>query len=103
MFTLYGFPLWFYNKAPLSYPLKVLRAMQCRAALWILGAFRTSPSSSIEAIAGLVPTHLHLQKLSGRLQLQTHSLPPNHIINSLLEARHSSNEVHSPTINGELN
>ena len=32
--------------------------------------------------------------MSGRLQLQTYSLPPNYIINSLLEARHSSNEVH---------
>jgi len=37
--ALYRFLLWFYNKALLLYPLKVLRAMQCRAALWILGVF----------------------------------------------------------------
>ena len=30
---LYDFLLWFYNKAPLAYLLKVLRNMQCRAAL----------------------------------------------------------------------
>ena len=37
--ALYSFQLWFYNKAPLSYPLKVLEKIQRRAVLWILGAF----------------------------------------------------------------
>ena len=31
--ALYGFQLWFYNKAPLSYPLKILGKMQRRAAI----------------------------------------------------------------------
>ena len=31
--TLYEFQLWFYNKAPLLYPMKVLRKMQRRAAI----------------------------------------------------------------------
>ena len=31
--ALYGFQLWFYNKVPVPYPLKVLRKMQRRAAL----------------------------------------------------------------------
>ena len=40
--------------------------MQRRAVIWILGAFKTFPSFSIEAIAGLMPINLHLQKLGGR-------------------------------------
>ena len=31
--ALYRFQLWFYNKAPLSYPMKILRKMQRRAAI----------------------------------------------------------------------
>ena len=52
--TLYGFPLWFYNKVSLAYLLKVLRNMQYRAALWILEAFCTSPLLDIETIADLI-------------------------------------------------
>jgi len=51
------------------YHLKILGKMQRRAAIWILGALKTSPSFGIKAIAGLVPIKLHLQKLGGRLQL----------------------------------
>jgi len=65
--TLYSFQLWLYNKAPLLYPLKMLGKMQRRKAIWILGAFKTSTSFSIEAIAELIPINLHFQKLSGRL------------------------------------
>ena len=79
--------MWYYNKAPLSYPLKVLRNMQRRAALWILGAFCTSLLSGIEAIAGLIPIHLHVQKLNSRFHLRAHTLLSNHIIKSLLETR----------------
>jgi len=46
-------------------------------ALWILGAFHTSPTMEIEAIAGLIPIYLHLCMLSDRLQLQTSLLPQN--------------------------
>ena len=52
------------------------------------------PSLGIEAIAGLIPIQLHLQKLSRRIQLWTHSLLPNYIINSILEVRYSSNKEH---------
>ena len=58
--ALYGFQLWFYYHALLSYPLKALGKIQRRAAIWILGAFETSPSEGIEAIAGLIPIKLHL-------------------------------------------
>jgi len=78
--ALYRFQLWFYNQAPMTYHLKALGKMQRRAAIWILGAFKTSPSYGIEAITGLVPIKLHLQKLGGRSQLQAHKLPPNHLV-----------------------
>ena len=64
--ALYGFQLWFYHRALLSYPLKTLGKIQKRAAIWILGAFKTSPSDGIKAIVGLIPIKFHLQKLGGR-------------------------------------
>ena len=67
--TLYRFQLWFYNKVPLSYYMKILGKMQRRATIWILGTFKISPSEGIKAIAGLVPIKYHLQKLVGRSQL----------------------------------
>ena len=41
-------------------------------------------SMGIEAITGLIPINLHLQKIGGRSQLRAHSLPPNHILQSLM-------------------
>ena len=67
--ALYGFQLWYYNKASLSYHMKILDKMQRRAAIWILGAFKTLPSAGIEAIAGIIPIKFHLQKISKRLQI----------------------------------
>ena len=58
--ALYGFQLWFYNKAPLLYHMKILGKMQRRAAIWILGAFKTSLSEGLEAIAGLILIKSHL-------------------------------------------
>ena len=85
--ALYGFQLWYYHKAPPLYPLKMLGKLQRRAAIWILGAFKTSLSFGIETIAGLIPINFYLQKLSGRSQLRMHSLPANHILCSLIEAK----------------
>ena len=53
--ALYGFPLWFYNKAPLLFPLKELRKMQRRAAIWILGTFCTSPTKGNWSISRFNP------------------------------------------------
>ena len=58
--ALYKFQLWFYNCALMTYHLKILGKMQRRAAIWILGAFKTSSLYGIEAIAGLIPIKLHL-------------------------------------------
>ena len=82
--ALYSFQLWFYNHAPLLYPLKILSKIQRRAAIWILSTFKMSLSEDIEVITGLIPIRLHLQKLAGRLQLCTLTLLPNHLIQMLM-------------------
>ena len=82
--TLYGFQLWFYNKALLSYHMKILNKMQRRAAIWILGTFKTSPTEGIKAIVGLIPIKFHLQKIAKRSLIRPFKLPANHIIKNLL-------------------
>ena len=82
--TIYGFQLWFYNRALLSYSLNLI---QQRAVIWILSTFCTSPSFRIKAITGLISINLYLHKLSCRAQLYAHSFPYNHILWSLLESR----------------
>ena len=82
--VLYGFQLWFYNKAPLLYYMKILGKIQRRATIWILGIFKTSPLEGIEAIAGLIHIKYHLQKLAGRSQLCLATLPANHLIRTFM-------------------
>ena len=90
--ALYGFQLWFYNRALMSYHMKALNKMQRRAAIWILGAFKTSPLEGIEALAGLIPVKSHLQKIAKRSQIRPFKLPKNHILNNLLDdSPHQSN------------
>src|SRR5690242_19843376 len=62
--TTYGFHLWYFDGARCKGALKQLNTMQHRAALWITGAFRTSPTSGVESLAGLIPIQLHLCKLA---------------------------------------
>ena len=83
--ALYSFQLWFYNKAPVLYHMKILDKMQRRAAIWILGAFKTLPTEGMKAIAGIIPIKFHLQKLAKRSQMCPLKLPTNHIIRVLME------------------
>ena len=72
--------------------MKALNKMQRRAAIWILGAFKTSPLEGIEALAGLIPVKSHLQKIAKRSQICPFKLPKNHILNNLLDdSPHQSN------------
>ena len=80
--ALYGFQLWFYNRAPTFYHMKALNKMQRRAAIWILGAFKTL---LLEALAGLIPVKSHLQKIAKRSQICPFKLPKNHILNNLMD------------------
>ena len=85
LIALYGFQLWFYNRAPTSYYMKALNKMQRRAAIWILGAFKTLPLEELEALAGLIPVKSHLQKIAKRSQIHPFKLPKNHILNNLMD------------------
>jgi len=49
--------------------MKILGKMQRRAAIWILGALKTSPTEGIEAIARIISIKFHLQKLIRRSQI----------------------------------
>ena len=84
--VLYGFPLWYYNKAPTYYHLNILWKIQQRVALWISGAFQTSPMLGIKAISGLILIHLHFKKLYRQFLLCESSLPSNHIISNILSS-----------------
>jgi len=64
--------------------MKILNKMQRRATIWILGAFKTSPTEGIEAIAGLTPIKFYLQKIAKRSLIRPFKLPGNHIIKNLL-------------------
>ena len=82
--ALYGFQLWFYNKVPLSYHMKILNKMQRSTTIWILGAFKTSSMEGIEVLAGLIPIRFHLQKIAKRSLICPFKLPANHILKNLL-------------------
>ena len=58
--------------------------MQRRAAIWITGAFKTSPLEGIEAIAGIMPICFHLQKIAKRSLICSFKLSDNHILKNLL-------------------
>ncbi|CAA7267766.1 unnamed protein product [Cyclocybe aegerita] len=60
----YGYQLWYFNGARNKGAMNQLKWMQRKAALWITGAFRTSPTGGLEALAGLIPVHLMLKKLA---------------------------------------
>ncbi|KAF5351095.1 hypothetical protein D9756_008474 [Leucocoprinus leucothites] len=72
--------------------------MQRRAALWITGAFHTSPSGGAESIAGLIPIHLHLRKLAIRSSYRVSTLPSNHVLRSLLSEQFSLNSLPHPQL-----
>ena len=94
--VLYRFQLWFYNKAPLLYHMKILGKMQRRATIWILGAFRTLPAEGLEAITGLIPIKFYLQKLASRSQLRSTALLGNHLIRTLMDEPHNVHNKPTP-------
>ncbi|KAF5325216.1 hypothetical protein D9619_009660 [Psilocybe cf. subviscida] len=72
------------NKAAI----KTLNKMQHQAALWITGAFYTSPGGGIEALAGLMPLHMTLAKLSSGSVTCVVSLSDTHPVRSLMSGHH---------------
>ena len=82
--------------------MKILNKMQRRAAIWILGAFKTLPSKGIEAIAGIIPMKFHLQKITKRSQIRPFKLPINHILRSLMDDLPPSSTISNPHKIGSL-
>jgi len=62
--------------------------MQQKADLWITGAFSTSPTGGIEALAGLISVHLHLQKMAGRANFRAATLSDIHPLRLILSQDH---------------
>jgi hypothetical protein len=80
----YGYRLWYHDKAKVKGLMSSLSRMQRRAALWIIGAFRTSPMGGCEAIAGLIPIHLHIRRLVDRSSFRANTLAASHPLRTLL-------------------
>jgi hypothetical protein len=74
----YGFKLWYYSGAHCKGQVAKLAKMQHCAALWITGAFHTSPVGGVGALAGLIPINLHLQKLAAQSSYWIATLSPTH-------------------------
>jgi hypothetical protein len=60
----YGFKLWYYSGARQKGQVAKLAKMQHCTALWITGAFSTSPVGGVGALAGLIPINLHFRSIS---------------------------------------
>jgi hypothetical protein len=78
----YGYQLWFFKGTKCKTLMLLMNQMQQRAALWITGTFRTSPTTAIEAISGLMPIHLHLSKLTQCSSVHTLTLHRTHAVHA---------------------
>ncbi|CAA7270785.1 unnamed protein product [Cyclocybe aegerita] len=80
----YSYRLWYFDGTRNKGAMNQLKRMQRKAALWITGAFRTSPTGSLEALAGLIPVHLMLKKLATHAVYRVTSLSDTHPLCSML-------------------
>ena len=56
----------------------MLNRVHYQAAVWISGAFKTSPTFETQSLAGLMPMHLHLRKLYIRSTTRAFTLDNKH-------------------------
>ena len=82
--------------------MKILNKMQKRAAIWISGAFKTSPSEGIKAIAGVIPIRFYLQKIARRSQICSSKLLTSHILRNLMDNSPPSSTSPNPHSIGSL-
>ncbi|CAA7264656.1 unnamed protein product [Cyclocybe aegerita] len=80
----YGSHLWYFDGTHNKGAMNQLKRMQQKAALWITGAFRTSPTGSLEALAGLIPVHLMLKKLAMCAVYHVATLSDTHPLRSMM-------------------
>jgi hypothetical protein len=64
--------------------IKAMSQVQCTAARWITGNFRTAPGGSGECLGGLLPMHLLLQRQADRGALCIAQLAPSHPLRPIL-------------------
>ena len=75
----YGIQLWWQpNWKGMKWALNMFQTVQNKAARWITGAFKTSPTGAIEILAGLVPIRHQLKQYVHRNGLRIHTLGHNH-------------------------
>ncbi|CAA7267583.1 unnamed protein product [Cyclocybe aegerita] len=82
--AIYGYRLWYFDGAHNKGAMNQLKRMQRKAALWITGAFRTSPTGGLEALVGLIPVHLMLKKLATRAVYRVATLSDTHPLRSMM-------------------
>ncbi|CAA7267569.1 unnamed protein product [Cyclocybe aegerita] len=80
----YVYHLWYFDGARNKGTMNQLKQMQQKAALWTTGAFRTSPTGGLEALAGLIPVHLMLKKLATCAVYRVATLSDTHPLRSML-------------------
>jgi hypothetical protein len=80
----YGYRLWYHDKVKVKGLMSSLSRMQRHTALWIIGVFRMSPMGGYEAIAGLIPIHLHICRLVDQSSFRANTLAASHPLRTLL-------------------
>ena len=80
----YGLRLWYFDGARCKGNIDTFAKMQRKAALWISGAFSTTPGGAVEAIAGLLPVPFLLKRMATRSLGRLPSLSANHPLCALL-------------------
>jgi len=89
LITTYSFWLWFFTRASAKIQILLLAAIQCKAALWILGIFHTLPTGGIEVLVGLTPIYLYFKRLVKWSCLRIATLSSQYVLISLLSVRNS--------------
>jgi len=88
--TLYGIRLWYYNGACIKGTMKELTKIQRQVAVWILGAFKSTPIGVVESLASLIPIHLHIRKLVYCNHVCMHTLADSHITRLMAATRNEA-------------
>ncbi|CAA7267604.1 unnamed protein product [Cyclocybe aegerita] len=84
---MYGYHLWYFDGTCNKGAMNQLKRMQQKAALWIMGAFHTSPTGGLEVLAGLIPVHLMLKKLAACAVYRIATLSDTHPLRSMMGER----------------
>jgi hypothetical protein len=99
----YAIEVWHHSRAQDKGLLKSLNKVQRQAAVWITGAFRTSPTGGTKTIAGLIPLHLHIRKLVAKARIRINKLDHAHPIRGMAGRQWAPLQPHHPMALDRLN